>query len=604
MDKLKNLEDKIKKNYKIVQNYLNGNPWAEWFLDSLADLQTNFADYLIEVLKTKEYGKEDVTKSNIYQWHIKWWKYKYIDNEVLEHIISNEVLWKKISIKSMLDEWIKKLEELFDTQKSLKEAFKSWKLQSFQLNTVILPPEDSQTPIETWSGKFDKKELNQNKLLLFISTLRELEIYIDDLIIYFGEVDNNMMRENTYYAIFIPRVNKTVFLNTWYWEATFICEWEVSIKNMTTLWKEKLENALWAIKINFSENNIIWWKNEIKIALLWESRKWKKVSVLKKISGLNELKNFYAKHKNDTFTDSEGKKISIWELIFNWYKYYKHKHNYENVNNNPSYNIRLPSDPLSHFKITWIEFLKGLWIEKIEKLEDLKAFYTDHKNDTFIDSDGETSTVEKLFSNYDYYIENYKRIFFLFDIRIPWYPQGTFNKTWREIQQEITDNNIEIISLEDLKSFISNGNLNKSFIDSNEKPSTIKKLFSNSKYYKDNYKLINPDNGFNFTLPSHPNRYYGKAKGWTWNDFLWEIWIYNVKISLEELQNLVAKNQDLSFTDSKNKKSTLKKLFSSIEYYKHNYINANNALDILLPGNPMAYYNKTWDELKKFLWLL
>lgn len=285
MDKLENLEDKIKKNYKIVQNYLNGNPWAEWFLDSLADLQTNFADYLIEVLKTKEYGKEDVTKSNIYQWHIKWWKYKYIDNEVLEHIISNEVLWKKISIKSILDEWIKKLEERFDTQKSFEEALKSWKLQSIQLNTVILPPEDSQTPIETWSGGwFDKKELSQNKLLLFISTLRELEIYIDDLIIYFGEVDNNMMRENTYYAIFIPRVNKTVFLNTWYWEATFVCEWKVSIKNMTTIWKEKLQNALWAIKINFSENNIIWWKNEIKIALLWESWKWKKVSVLKKLA--------------------------------------------------------------------------------------------------------------------------------------------------------------------------------------------------------------------------------------------------------------------------------------------------------------------------------
>lgn len=332
--------------------------------------------------------------------------------------------------------------------------------------------------------------------------------------------------------------------------------------------------------------------------------KMKKSISTKKISGLEELNKFYAEHKNDTFTDSEGKKTSIWELIFNWYKYYKHKHNYENVNNNPSYNIRLPSDPLSHFKITWIKFLKELWIEKIEKLEDLKVFYTDHKNDTFIDSDGETSTVEKLFSNYDYYIENYKRIFFLFDIRIPWYPQGTFNKTWREIKQEITDNNIEIISLENLKSFISNGNLKKSFIDSNGKPSTIKKLFSNSKYYKDNYKLINPDNGFNFTLPSHPNRYYSKTKELTWNDFLWEIWIdYNI-ISLEELQNLVAKNQDHSFTDSKNKKSTLEKLFSSIEYYKHNYINANNALDILLPGNPMAYYNKTWNELKKFLWLL
>jgi hypothetical protein len=36
-------------------------------LDCLADLQTNFADYLIETLKEKKYGKNDVTKANIYQ---------------------------------------------------------------------------------------------------------------------------------------------------------------------------------------------------------------------------------------------------------------------------------------------------------------------------------------------------------------------------------------------------------------------------------------------------------------------------------------------------------------------------------------------------------
>jgi hypothetical protein len=36
-------------------------------LNCLADLQTNFADYLIEILKEKKYGKNDVTKANIYQ---------------------------------------------------------------------------------------------------------------------------------------------------------------------------------------------------------------------------------------------------------------------------------------------------------------------------------------------------------------------------------------------------------------------------------------------------------------------------------------------------------------------------------------------------------
>ena len=85
MDKEKLVND-IKKNYQDIQNYLEWDPWAEWFLDSLADLQTNFADYLIETLKEKKYGKDDIVKSNIYQWHIRWWKYKYINNEKLEHM--------------------------------------------------------------------------------------------------------------------------------------------------------------------------------------------------------------------------------------------------------------------------------------------------------------------------------------------------------------------------------------------------------------------------------------------------------------------------------------------------------------------------------------
>ena len=44
--------------------------------------------------------------------------------------------------------------------------------------------------------------------------LRNLGIYNDDiLIIHSGILEDNMMRENTYYAIYIPRIKKTVFLN-------------------------------------------------------------------------------------------------------------------------------------------------------------------------------------------------------------------------------------------------------------------------------------------------------------------------------------------------------------------------------------------------------
>ena len=97
---IENLKHDIQNNYNNVLRDLKN--WDEQsFLNSLVTLETNFAYYILQALNTDRYTK-----------HIKWWENsKYIDNERLEHAISKRILWKKVSITNLLNQWIKKFNQ-------------------------------------------------------------------------------------------------------------------------------------------------------------------------------------------------------------------------------------------------------------------------------------------------------------------------------------------------------------------------------------------------------------------------------------------------------------------------------------------------------------
>lgn len=94
---IENLKNDILRNYNDVLQSLNN--WTEQsFLDSLVNLETSFANYILQALNIDRYTK-----------HVKWWENsKYIDNIRLEHTISDRILWVKTSIMSLLNQWIKK----------------------------------------------------------------------------------------------------------------------------------------------------------------------------------------------------------------------------------------------------------------------------------------------------------------------------------------------------------------------------------------------------------------------------------------------------------------------------------------------------------------
>ena len=270
------IKKKIDDDYKtITQQYLEWDPWVEWFITSLITMEDDIRMYLLETLKTKKYGA-DPENTNVFDKYKKVWA----DRQYLEALILNKVVWKKTSIDALIDAWIDRINAIFRTKRDLDAALKKWLIQNIEIKKVILPP-DPKDPPEIGSGAwFEKKELVQNKFLLFTDMLRNLGIYNDDiLIIHSGILEDNMMRENTYYAIYIPRIKKTVFLNIWYGEASFVCDGLVPLEIMTTYGKEKLQTELWAIKIIFSEKDILWWKEDFQNALLWEWwNVWEKVS--------------------------------------------------------------------------------------------------------------------------------------------------------------------------------------------------------------------------------------------------------------------------------------------------------------------------------------
>lgn len=107
------LKDDIIKNHNEVLDCLNN--WTEQsFLDSLANLETKFAKYLIEYLNIAKYTK-----------HVKWPKdSEYISNKSTEHIISKIVLWTKVSINDLLNEWIKKFNKNYSPDSKKKTICK------------------------------------------------------------------------------------------------------------------------------------------------------------------------------------------------------------------------------------------------------------------------------------------------------------------------------------------------------------------------------------------------------------------------------------------------------------------------------------------------
>ncbi len=77
-----------------------------------------------------------------------------------------------------------------------------------------------------------------------IAILKKLELYSDDIIVTIGDTPEGTMRETSYVAIDIPRIDRMILVCNQVGEATFVITGRVSVKTLLTTAKENLSDAI------------------------------------------------------------------------------------------------------------------------------------------------------------------------------------------------------------------------------------------------------------------------------------------------------------------------------------------------------------------------
>lgn len=84
----------------------------------------------------------------------------------------------------------------------------------------------------------------QDRIMQFVTILREMDIYAEDVSMTRGVVRNNMMRKLSYVVFEIPKLDKQVLINDQVGEGTFVISGSVDKKTLFTNNKRELCNEL------------------------------------------------------------------------------------------------------------------------------------------------------------------------------------------------------------------------------------------------------------------------------------------------------------------------------------------------------------------------
>ncbi len=109
-----------------------------------------------------------------------------------------------------------------------------------RIEGVLLPP--GEMPLITGEGAGRFKEARfEPRIDEVMSILKELRIFADDVILSMGEVTETQMREVSYVAIDIPRLNRMILVCNQVGEATFVINGQVPIEQLLCTSKENLQ---------------------------------------------------------------------------------------------------------------------------------------------------------------------------------------------------------------------------------------------------------------------------------------------------------------------------------------------------------------------------
>ena len=179
-----------------------------------------------------------------------------------EKYITNKVLGEPLTINALMDDLSEKVQKVLQVE-NLEDILNGLNIKTQKLEGRILPPDILERRENVNDGKkHEKKEkVKFPKLSLFLSSLREMDIYTDDIIVRYGKVNKNEARNESYMAIEIPRLNKTVFLSNEYGEASFVFAGFISDEDLMDHGKQDfLQSPQFLSRIEFVEGKEEAWK--------------------------------------------------------------------------------------------------------------------------------------------------------------------------------------------------------------------------------------------------------------------------------------------------------------------------------------------------------
>jgi|SRR3989339_75115 len=135
-------------------------------------------------------------------------------------------------------------EDITKPQTKRYERIKNSSFFVIHVNGVLLPPDKDFTVIPSnGSEKFEAARF-EDRINDLLSIFDKLGIYSDDLITMIGKEKQNAMRKESYAAIRIPRINRSILICNQVGEATFVIRGDISTKELLSNSKDGLQKKL------------------------------------------------------------------------------------------------------------------------------------------------------------------------------------------------------------------------------------------------------------------------------------------------------------------------------------------------------------------------
>ena len=376
------MNQNIKKLYDELINPKNALSEKE-FLEKLIKFEDYTKINIYRTLLTKN-DKEIVRKSKEYRaikslnpYSIEQVKEDNRIRDRLEKNAINNLVGEKVSIKDIINIYSKNINNILKQNIDIKEKLNELNIVYDEVDWVILPPE-WESRIITWNWKcVEKKEWFDRFSLLLEKVLNaDNWFYTWDYRVVIWKNRKNMMRETSYIVIEIPKINKTIFVNNEYWEATFIYDWIPFDSEIQEKWKLSYKSEF--NKIIFKEP--VQWIEQVKEWLFktkeWEENKFKNIEVKNLKESLNR-EEFIEKaraclennpeEKNAWLSADSHKKRKELKIAINW-KTYKWGSIVSHIFN------EIPSDKAKNYFRSpkwYIKVLKSIFWENNEEINTL-----------------------------------------------------------------------------------------------------------------------------------------------------------------------------------------------------------------------------------------